>query len=359
VSELRSLKRLISALAAISVIAATIVFSSSGAKAATCASSVGPGIPPPAGLTFGYEGFHAAWFGQSGYMSLCPGTESTATVAYYNTGSRGWLSTRPGEAAFLATWNPIPGQDRPSILGGDGTLGTPNTGWPRFNRLAVQPAPYVGPGQVAWFQFRVRAPAAPGRYTIALRPVIEGTTWMEDYGVFWFVTVLNADGSVPPEPVSFGSGTKRVGIDVPAGTFRTRSASGGCYWSRLSGFGGTFAEIKANGLTDDPEIVTIDPTDKGFDSARCAIWTNDLSPITSSLVAPFQNGAFIVGVDIATGTWRAPASSGCYWARLAGFSGGLSDVIANGLSDSDVIVTIASGDRGFRSARCGGWSKIG
>jgi hypothetical protein len=121
-----------------------------------------------------------------------------ATVAYYNSGSRGWVSGRLGEVAYLGTSGPQPGQDQPSSLGGDGTNGSPNTGWPRFNRLAVQPAPYVGPGQVAWFQFRVRAPGVPGRYSIALRPVIEGGQWMEDFGVFWNVVVLNPDGTQPP-----------------------------------------------------------------------------------------------------------------------------------------------------------------
>lgn len=213
------LTRLISTIAAVSVIVAALLVASPVAGAATCASSVDPGIPAPTGLTFGHEGFHAAWFGQSGYMALCPGTESTATVAYYNTGSRGWVNGRPGEVAYLATWNLMPGQDRPSILGGDGTQGSPDTGWPRFNRLAVQPAPYVGPGQVAWFQFRVRAPKAPGRYTIALRPVIEGATWMEDYGVFWQVTVLNPDGTPPEPPAIFPDGYRvqipRLSIDLP------------------------------------------------------------------------------------------------------------------------------------------------
>jgi hypothetical protein len=168
------------------------------AAAATCASSVGPGIPPPAALVSGIDGFHAAWYGQSGYMLLCPGTESTATVAYYNTGSRGWIAGANGQTAYLGTADPSPGQDQPSTLGGDGTNGSPATGWPRYNRLAIQPAPYVGPGQVAWFQFRVRAPLTPGRYSIALRPLIEGAQWMEDYGVFWSVVVLNPDGSQPP-----------------------------------------------------------------------------------------------------------------------------------------------------------------
>jgi hypothetical protein len=165
---------------------------------ATCAGSVGPGIAPPARVPSGIAGFHASWYGQSGYMSLCAGERATATVAYFNSGSRGWVRGRLGEVAYLGTWNAEPGQDQPSILGGDGARGSPATGWPRFNRLAVQPAAYVGPGQIAWFQFSVQAPSLPGTYRIGIRPLVEGATWMEDFGVFWVVTVLNADGSAPP-----------------------------------------------------------------------------------------------------------------------------------------------------------------
>jgi hypothetical protein len=162
-----------------------------------CAGSVGPGIPPPASIPAGVAGFHAAWYGQSGYPTLCPGTRATATVAYYNSGSTGWVAGRLGEAAYLGTWNPVPGQDQASALGGDGQSGSPSTGWPRYNRVAVQPGDYVGPGQVAWFQFTVQAPATPGRYSLSIRPLIEGAEWMEDYGVFWSITVLNLDGSPP------------------------------------------------------------------------------------------------------------------------------------------------------------------
>jgi hypothetical protein len=41
-----------------------------------------------------------------------------------------------------------------------------------------------------------------------------------------------------------------------------------------------------------------------------------------------------VGVDVAVGTWRSADSvTTCYWSRLAGFSGELRDVVANGFSD--------------------------
>ncbi|MGH2499050.1 MAG: hypothetical protein ACRDF0_03020 [Candidatus Limnocylindria bacterium] len=169
----------------------------STARAATCSSTVGPGLPPPRAVRAGLAGFHADWYGQSGYMSLCPGEQATAVVAYYNSGSFGWVQGRMGESAYLGTWHEDPGQDQPSLLGGDGNRGTPATGWPRFDRVAVQPAAYVGPGQVAWFQFTVQAPAIPGTYRLGIRPVVEGARWMEDHGVFWQVTVLNADGTVP------------------------------------------------------------------------------------------------------------------------------------------------------------------
>ena len=155
----------------------------------TCTNSEGPGIPPPLEHPAGIPGFHAAWYGQSGYPTLCAGARSTATVAFYNSGSRGWVSGRMGEVAYLGTWRPEPGQDMPSPLGGDGQMGSPNTAWPRYDRIAIQPAAYVGPDQVSWFQFTIQAPMTPGTYRLYLRPLVEGATWMEDYGVFWVVTV--------------------------------------------------------------------------------------------------------------------------------------------------------------------------
>jgi hypothetical protein len=68
-------------------------------------------------------------------------------------------------------------------------MGSPDTAWPRYNRIALQPHDWVGPNQVSWFQFTVKAPSIPGSYRLYLRPLIEGATWMEDYGVYWLVTV--------------------------------------------------------------------------------------------------------------------------------------------------------------------------
>jgi len=216
-------------------IVVTALLPARAADAVACASSVGPGIPPPVRESSGLPGFHASWHGQSGYMSLCPGTSAVATVAFSNSGSRGWVAGRMGEVAYLGTSVPEPGQDRASALGGDGTFGSPVSGWPRYNRPAMQPASYVGPGQVAWFQFTVIAPPVPGTYRVALRPLIEGAQWMEDYGVFWVVTVLNPDGTPPLPPPPAPIATSVVASYFGPGLYGNGTACGQTLTTTLQG----------------------------------------------------------------------------------------------------------------------------
>src|SRR5207245_7370175 len=196
--------------------------------AADCVSSVGPGIAPPPSIPSGIPGFHAAWYGQSGYPTLCPGQRPTAVVAYYNSGTRGWVLGKLGEVAYLGTSDPDPGQDLASPLGGDGTQGSPATGWPRYNRVAAQPAPWVGPNQVSWFQFTVIAPQIPGTYRLSIRALIEGAQWMEDYGVFWYVTVPGTApaGSLAPLPARWPSRAMEIGMsDGPDGAAALRATA--------------------------------------------------------------------------------------------------------------------------------------
>ncbi|PZR80608.1 MAG: hypothetical protein DLM65_07725 [Candidatus Aeolococcus gillhamiae] len=157
----------------------------------------------------------------------------------------------------------------------------------------------------------------------------------------------------PGPPVTFGDGTWHVGSQIPAGTYRTRQAASGCYWERLSGFGGTSGEIIANHFGDGYQVVTISPSDAGFHTESCGAWTSDLS---ATGAWPAQNGIFIVGTDLASGTYSAPGGSSCYWARLSGFGGTSDQIIANGLGQSSVIVTVAPGDAGFEASGCGIWS---
>src|SRR5215203_1029292 len=165
-----------------------------------------------------------------------------------------------------------------------------------------------------------------------------------------------------PEPqkpsfASFGNGTHQVGTNIQPGTYRTREGSPNCYWERLKDFSGDINSILANGNTGAPAIVTIEPTDAGFNSEGCGTWTKDLSAITESK-ASFGAGAYIVGTDIEPGTYRNSGGTNCYYERLRGFNGGMNAIITNGNTSNPTIVTIAPTDAGFQSNSCGTWTKL-
>jgi hypothetical protein len=160
-----------------------------------------------------------------------------------------------------------------------------------------------------------------------------------------------------PEDPNFSDGVYQVGTDVQPGTYRTREGSSGCYYARLAGFSNELNDIIANANTDAPAIVTIKPTDAGFESQGCGTWTQDLSAITESKTS-FDEGAYIVGTDIEPGTYRSSGSSGCYYARLRNFTADLNSIIANGNTDTSTVVTIKPTDAGFESLDCGTWTRL-
>lgn len=74
--------------------------------------------------------------------------------------------------------------------------------------------------------------------------------------------------------------------------------------------------------------------------------------------ATFGPGTKIVGTDIKAGTYRSEGSQFCYWERLRGTSGEFDDIIANGSSDGQAVVTIEEGDVAFSSSSCGQWEPV-
>lgn len=207
-----------------------------------------------------------------------------------------------------------------------------------------------------------------GGEAVAGEPTVTETTEPETTEESAATTPEPSEPTATPEPTpepptgpttTFNSGTFIVGEDIEAGTYTNVGSSGFCYWERVSGFGGTFDEIIANGAVETRQIVTIAPTDAGFTSNDCGTWTQDLSAVTSSPTDPFGEGMYQVGVDIVAGTWRNDGGGDlCYWARLGGFSGGFDEIIANDVGAGQHIVTIAGGDAGFESNDCGAWTKI-
>jgi hypothetical protein len=155
----------------------------------------------------------------------------------------------------------------------------------------------------------------------------------------------------------FGDGTYQVGTDIQPGTYRTREGSPNCYYERLRNFTGGLNSILANNNTNAPAVVTIKPTDAGFNSQGCGTWTKDLSAITTSKTS-FGEGAYIVGRDIVPGTYRSSGGNNCYYERLRDFTGGMNSIIANGLPTAPTIVTIKPTDEGFQSLDCGTWTML-
>lgn len=80
------------------------------------------------------------------------------------------------------------------------------------------------------------------------------------------------------------------------------------------------------------------------------------------LATSFGEGRFVVGTDIAAGTYRTAGKSGhldCYWERLKDTSGGTGSIIANSLAPGPATVTIDKTDGAFQTRWCRTWTKIG
>ncbi|MGH2471997.1 MAG: CAP domain-containing protein, partial [Candidatus Limnocylindria bacterium] len=124
--------------------------------------------------------YHSRWVSQSAYPTLRVGQLSDPlSISFRNAGSLSWIRGTLGQEARLAV-----NQDNARWA----SLGV---NWLSANRVAAQAEPTVTPGGIATFTFQVRAPSTPGLYAIHLRPVIDAVTWMEDQGVFLYITVTN------------------------------------------------------------------------------------------------------------------------------------------------------------------------
>ncbi len=69
-----------------------------------------------------------------------------------------------------------------------------------------------------------------------------------------------------------GDGTYQVGKDIKPGTYVSSApVSGNCYWARLSGSNGLDSIIDNNNSSGQ-SLVTIQPSDKFFETNGCNTW---------------------------------------------------------------------------------------
>jgi hypothetical protein len=71
----------------------------------------------------------------------------------------------------------------------------------------------------------------------------------------------------------------------------------------------------------------------------------------------FPDGDWVVGADIAPGTYHSVNGYNCYWERARGFAHDLSEIITTLNNERSGSVTIDSTDVRFTSKGCGTWTK--
>ena len=178
---------------------------------------------------------------------------------------------------------------------------------------------------------------------------------------------------------SFGGGQWIVGDEIPPGRYFTDPESY-CRWNRRSGFSIGYPAGRA-ALTpfESPpdhdfiagrelrfdsgqEIVDIHPNDAAFRSrSECGEWRTE--PSHMGMQEQIPAGTWLVGSQVAPGTYRAGAAYLCLWLRLSGFGGAQEDVVEDGLVETragaELTVTIEASDAGFYSdAECGPWTRV-
>ncbi|MFF5447080.1 hypothetical protein [Streptomyces sp. NPDC012888] len=74
------------------------------------------------------------------------------------------------------------------------------------------------------------------------------------------------------------------------------------------------------------------------------------------------DGTLLVGLEVQPGTYRStgPAGglAGCYWARLKGTTGEISEILANGFGKGPATITILATDKAFQTSGCQAWKRL-
>jgi hypothetical protein len=166
---------------------------------------------------------------------------------------------------------------------------------------------------------------------------------------------------VPTPAAAFGPGQYLVNSKIPPGRYFADPNGTGCYWERESGLGGGVNDIIANdfvGYDARQLIVDILPSDLAFmGNATCGNWFTTPRQPAQSTIPP---GQWLVGDQIAPGTYMATVGAGCYWERDRDFQGGIRSIITNNFiaAAGPALVSINPNDAGFTTdGDCGTWTR--
>jgi len=190
----------------------------------------------------------------------------------------------------------------------------------------------------------------------------EGGTEAPADGAAQVESVASEEPAAPPGTTLPGEGMFVVGSEITPGLWKGVDASSG-YWARLKNASGDLGSIVANdNVASGNTYVQVARGDKYFEANGFGEWVKVPAKPTGPKATSFPGeGMYMVGVDIAPGTYRAKSDGSGYWARLRNASGELGGIIANDnvLSTTTTIVEISSGDAFFDTNGFGQWTKAG
>ena len=153
-------------------------------------------------------------------------------------------------------------------------------------------------------------------------------------------------------------GTWLVGEEVSPGIYAAPGGSSGihCQWTRLKGFGGSFTDRVSGQYGRGRQLVEIKESHVGFGTYGCGEWT-PVSEVATVLTS-IEDGIWLVGEEVTPGTWEAPSSRNCYWARLTSLSRYESWGVEEGGAFGEQVVEIEETDTAFLTEGCGTWTRL-
>ena len=153
-------------------------------------------------------------------------------------------------------------------------------------------------------------------------------------------------------PLNFGPGTYQVNSDIQPGIYAGKAGTDlldSCDWQRLSGVTGELSDIITIDIQIGQFYIEILPTDKYFKiGLNCHITPLGEWPEPEEPLSEIEPGMYLVGRDIAPGTYRGKAGTGlldsCDWQRLSGVSGEFSHIIAIEIEKGMYFVNVKTSD---------------
>jgi hypothetical protein len=193
-----------------------------------------------------------------------PGTEQLITLKAKNTGTFTWDKFGPAPVR-LGTWQP----NRPSKI---------HNNWLSDVRVVDMNESTIAPGEVAGFQFRVKAPSVPGPYYERFNLVAEGQRWFNDPGLTLYIKSGGQAWKPVWSSISTGSTTVNRGQEFTI-TVRAKNI-GDLTWKRTAGY----PSIR---------VGTASPLNRGSNLYN-PTWINDIRPggLIESNVPPGSEGTF-------------------------------------------------------------------